>query len=111
MSKFMGMPTGMSVEQVIIEKVLHSMQVQLEICLVKHAGQYEAALFLDGKYKYGPPMPRPLETPSVQSTHWMGVRPKVGLTEEEAEKIENEVLSTNALSRIQMKDDWGMSAD
>jgi hypothetical protein len=111
MSEYMDMPQHMEVQELIVERVLQSTGVLLEICLVKHKGQYEAALFFNKKYKPGPPLPRPLETPSGQSTHWMGVRPKVGLTQEEAEKIIYEVNGVNALHRIQMKDNWGNLID
>jgi hypothetical protein len=107
MSEYLEMPDDMEVQEVILERTLQSTGALLEVCLVKHASQYEAALFFDKRYKPGPPLPRPLESPSGQSTHWMGVRPKVGLTKEEAEKIEYEVTGVNALHRIQMRDDWG----
>lgn len=111
MSEYKDMPEDMDVLEVIIERVLQNTGALLEICLVKHGAQYEAALFFDMKYKPGPPMPRPLESPSGQSTHWMGVRPKVGLNQEEAEKIAYEVNGLNALHRIQMKDNWGSLLD
>jgi len=111
MSEFTEMPENMEVQEVIIERVLQNTGALLEICLVKNGPQYEAALFFSKKYKPGPPLPRPLETVSGQSTHWMGVRPKVGLTEEEAEKIIYEVKGLNALHRIQMKDTWGNLLD
>ena len=111
MSEFKEMPEDMEVQEIIIERVLQNTGALLEICLVKHGAQYEAALFFDKKYKPGPPMPRPLETPSGQSTHWMGVRPKVGLTQDESEKIAYEVNGLNALYRIQMKDNWGSQLD
>ena len=111
MSEFKEMPADMEVQELIIERVLQNTGALLEICLVKHGAQYEAALFFDKKYKPGPPMPRPLETPSGQATHWMGVRPKVGLTQEEAEKIVYEVNGLNALHRIQMRDNWGSMLD
>ena len=107
MSPFTEMPEGMEVQESLVERVLQSTGAQMEICLVKNRTQYEAALFLDGKYKPGPPLPRPLETPSGQSTHWMGVRPKVGLTQDEAEKILYDVGCVNSLHRIRMKDIWG----
>ena len=110
MSQYMDMPDGMEVVEPIIERILQNTGARLEVCLVKHGNQYEAALFFDGKHKPGPPLPRPLDTPSGQSTHWMGVRPKVGLTQEEAEKIEYEVKGLNALRRITMKDTWGSDA-
>jgi len=111
MSEFIDMPVEMEVQELIVERVLQNTGALLEICLVKHGAQYEAALFFDKKYKPGPPMPRPLDTPSGQSTHWMGVRPKVGLTQEEAEKIVYEVNGVNALHRIQMRDTWGSLLD
>ena len=111
MSEFTDMPETMEVEELILERVLQNTGALLEICLVKHGNQYEAALFFDKKFKPGPPLPRPLESPSGQSTHWMGVRPKVGLTQEEAEKIAYEVKGLNALHRIQMKDSWGNMLD
>src|SRR3954451_14771677 len=102
MSVYLDMPAGMEVQEVIVDRVLQNTGALLEICLVKHGAQYEAALFFDKKYKPGPPLPRPLEEPSGKSTHWMGVRPKVGLTEEESEKILYEVKGVNALHRIQL---------
>jgi len=111
MSEYTDMPNDMEVQELIVERVLQNTGALLEICLVKHGAQYEAALFFDKKYKPGPPLPRPLESPSGQSTHWMGVRPKVGLTQEETESIIYEVKGLNALHRIQMKDTWGNQLD
>ena len=111
MSEYSDMPAGMEVQELIVDRVLQSTGALLEICLVKHGKQYEAALFFDKKFKPGPPLPRPLETPSGQYTHWMGVRPKVGLSQEETEKIVYEVSGLNALHRITMKDEWGQALD
>ena len=111
MSEFKEMPPKMEVHELLVDRVLQNTGALLEICLVKNGSQYEAALFFDKKYKPGPPLPRPLDAPSGQSTHWMGVRPKVGLTEEEAEKILYEVTGINALHRIPMKDTWGKQLD
>lgn len=107
MSEFVDYPEEMEVQEVILDREIQSTGAFLEVCLVKHRAQYEAALFIDKKYRPGPPLPRPLENPSGPATHWMGVRPKVGLTEAEAEKIAYEVNGVNALHRIQMKDNWG----
>ena len=101
-----GMPADMAVEELIIEKTLQN-GMYVTVQLVKRPRQYEAALFIDGKYKSGPPVPRPLETPKGEVTHWMGVRPSVGLTTSEAEKIEEEVLAVNRLKHLQFKDVWG----
>jgi len=111
MSEYIDMPEQMEVVEAVVERVLQNTGALLEICVVLHGKQYEAALFFDKKYKHGPPLPRELETPSGQSTHWMGVRPKVGLTQEEAEKIFYEVNGLNAVHRIRMKDDWGHALD
>lgn len=111
MSLYMDMPKDMEMIEVIFDRVLQNTGALLEVCLVKHGRQYEAALFFDQKYKPGPPLPRPLENPSGQATHWMGVRPKVGLSQEEVEKIEYEVSGLNAVHRIQMKDNWGNQLD
>lgn len=79
----------------------------VDVRMVKHKRQYEAALFLNGKYKPGPGIPRPLDNPSGDTTHWMGVRPSVGLTYEEAHNIISEVKAQNDLHRIQFTDSWG----
>lgn len=111
MSEYMEMPKDMEVVELVLERVLQNTGALLEICVVKHGRQYEAAVFLEKKYKPGPPLPRPLESPAGQATHWMGVRPKVGLSEEETEAILYEVNGLNALHRIQMKDTWGHLLD
>lgn len=111
MSEYTEMPADMEVQEVIIDRVLQNTGALLEICLVKHGKQYEAAIFVDRRYKPGPPLPRPLESPSGTATHWMGVRPKVGLSAEETEKIVYEVTGLNALHRITMKDNWGHLLD
>jgi len=107
MATYLDLPPDMEVVELILDRVLQNTGALLEVCLVKHGRQYEAALFFDSRYKPGPPLPRPLEQPTATATHWMGVRPKVGLSQEEAEKIEYEVLGINATYRIQMKDNWG----
>lgn len=111
MSEYTEMPKDMEVQEVIVDRVLQNTGALLEICLVKHGRQYEAAIFVNKMYKPGPPLPRPLESPSGQATHWMGVRPKVGLSQEETEQIFYEVNGINAANRIQMKDDWGHLQD
>lgn len=111
MSEYLDMPNDMEVREMILDRVLQNTGALLEICVVKHGNQYEAAVFMDKRYKPGPPMPRPLDNPTANASHWMGVRPKVGLSPEEAEKILYEVNGTNALYRIQMKDTWGSLID
>ncbi|HPX60246.1 MAG TPA: hypothetical protein PLN25_00560 [Deltaproteobacteria bacterium] len=99
-------PEGMTVEKIILSKTLQS-KLTVDIALVLHNRQYEAALFLERKYKGGPPMPRELETPTDKASHWMSARPKIGLTPEEAEKVIDEVLSENRVKKINFKDTWG----
>jgi hypothetical protein len=79
----------------------------VEIRLVRLPRQFEAALFLDGRFKPGPPVPRPLDNPTGDVTHWMGVRPSIGLTGEEAEKISGEVNVQNFLHKLSFVDRWG----
>ncbi|MBJ6726489.1 hypothetical protein [Geomesophilobacter sediminis] len=111
MSIYLDMPADMEVREVILERVLQNTGALLEICVVRHGNQYEAAVFMEHKYKPGPPLPRPLESPAGEKTHWMGVRPKIGLTTEEADQITYEVQGVNALYRIQMRDNWGATLD
>lgn len=103
-------PKDMEVIDTIVSKTLKSGFV-IDVKLVRRPRQYEAALFVNDKYKPGPPLPRPMDTPVGDATHWMGVRPKVGFTAEEVEKIEYEVNGQNALYRIRMVDRWGMEEE
>jgi hypothetical protein len=110
MPDFLDVPKDMVVEESIVSKSLKS-GMSVEIWLVKRPRQYEAALFLDGKYRPGPPVPRPLDSPGAEVTHWMGVRPSVGLTDEEAEAISSEVNIQNVLHHMRFKDEWGVEPD
>ncbi|WP_390139128.1 hypothetical protein [Geobacter metallireducens] len=83
----------------------------VDVRLVKRPRQYEAALFLNGKYKPGPPVPRPLDNPTTDASHWMGVRPSVGFSPEEADAITDEVMSQNRLRRLTFTDRWGREYD
>ncbi len=95
----------MIVKKTILKKVLNSGFVA-EFLLVKREGQYEAALFLNGKHINGPPLPELLTTPKDDMTHWMGNRPTVGLTASEAEKIVSEVECENGVLRHREKNGW-----
>lgn len=108
MPDLIDVPHGMKVMQSVVVKRLQS-GFFAEVFLVMHNGQYEAALFLNDKYKPGPPLPHPLDQPNEQYSHFMGVRPSVGLTPEEAERIISEVEAENALHRRKMTDRWGKS--
>lgn len=107
MSVSLQMPEGMILEKIILSKTVSNGIYQVDVALVLHKNQYEAALFLNRQYKPGPPLPRPLEKPSAAATHWMSVRPRIGLTEEEATLISDEVLSENRVKKINFKDTWG----
>lgn len=105
MADLIDVPRGMKVIKSVVVKRLQS-GIFAEVFLVLNNGQYEAALFLNDKYKPGPPIPYPLDTPTEQHSHWMGVRPSIGLTPEEAERILNEVECENSLHKQKMQDRW-----
>lgn len=95
----------MIVKRLILKKILQSGYVA-EFNLVKREGQYEAALFLNGKPVAGPSLPRPLSPPKDDLTHWMGNRPTVGLTQSEAERILEEVEEENGILRQRRMNGW-----
>jgi hypothetical protein len=96
----------MIVKRLILKKILQSGFVA-EINLVKREGEYEAALFLNGKAIPGPSLPRPLSPPKDELTHWMGNRPTVGLTQGEADRITEEVDGENGILRQRRMNGWG----
>lgn len=104
--EYQGVPEEMKVQDLIVEKTLKN-GMYAEIRLVRLPRQFEAALFLDGRFKPGPPVPRPLDNPTGDVTHWMGVRPSIGLTAEETDKIAGEVNVQNFLHKLQFVDRWG----
>uniref|UniRef100_A0A831UFY4 Uncharacterized protein n=1 Tax=Geobacter metallireducens TaxID=28232 RepID=A0A831UFY4_GEOME len=106
MPEFSDVPRDMDVLDSILSKETKN-GFLVDVRLVKRPRQYEAALFLNGKYKPGPPVPRPLDNPTSEATHWMGVRPSVGFTYEEAGTIIDEVTAQNTLRRILFSDKWG----
>jgi hypothetical protein len=95
----------MIVKKLNLKKVLQS-GIVAEINLVKREGQYEAALYLDGKYVGGPSIPRPLSPAKGEITHWMGNRPTIGLTKSEADRISEEVEGENEVMRYRQKKGW-----
>lgn len=105
MTKLIDVPRGMKVVKSVVVKRLQS-GMFAEVFLVLHNGQYEAALFLDDKFKPGPPIPYPLDSPTEVNSHWMGVRPSVGLSPDEAALVLNEVECENALHKQKMVDRW-----
>jgi hypothetical protein len=105
MADLIDVPRGMKIIKSVVVKRLQS-GIFAEVFLVLHNGQYEAALFLDDKFRPGPPVPYSLDTPSEVNSHWMGVRPSVGLSPDEAALIINEVECENALHKQKMVDRW-----
>jgi len=105
-TNLIDIPPGTKIVRSIVIKRLQS-GFFAEVFLAMKDGHYEAALFLNDKFKPGPPMPQPLDTPTEQNSHWMGVRPSVGLSPEEADKIISEVEYENLVHRKHMQDRWG----
>lgn len=103
-------PKDTEVISQIIEKTLKSGMI-VEVYLVKSPRQYEAALFIDGHYKHGPPVPRPLDDPTEMAAYWMAIRPKVGLTQEEGDEILATVNVQNMMHHIRFVDKWGVVED
>lgn len=89
----------------VLTKILNS-GIRAEFAIVKDEGVYKAALYVSGRYIPGPALPEPLTPPKDDLTHWMGNRPSVGLTDEEAERILREVeLENSVLKHIRKLDD------
>lgn len=105
-----GVPKEAKIVSQIIEKTLKNGML-VEVYLVKYPRQYEAALFVEGHYKPGPPIPRPTENPTEMAAYWMGVRPSVGLTQEEGEEILGTVNVQNRLHHCYFTDKWGVVED
>ncbi len=95
----------MIVKRLLLKKVLQSGYIA-EFNLVKRDGKYEAALYLNGKFVGGPPVPLLLSSPKGELTHWMGNRPTVGLTESEAERITSEVENENHVLLHRQRSGW-----
>ena len=93
------------ISQIIEKKLSNGMLV--EVYLVKYPRQYEAGLFIEGHFKPGPPIPRLLDTPTETAAYWMGVRPKVGLSQEEGDEILGAVNVQNRLHHCYFSDTWG----
>ncbi len=106
MSDSHKIPDDVEIQETIIDKTL-SNGMLVEIKLVKRTHWYEAMLFVNELFRPGPPLPRPLEEPTTSATHWMGVRPRIGLSAEEAEAIIGEVNVQNYLHKCRFVDTWG----
>lgn len=83
-------------KRTILTKIL-SNGMKAEFAVVKEEGVFQAALLVNGRFVSGPSLPRLLDPPKDEITHWMGNKPGVGLTEEEAEKIIREVALENSV--------------
>jgi len=80
----------------ILSKML-SNGMKADFALVKEEDSYQAALYVGGRHIPGPAQPQLLDPPKDEITHWMGNRPSVGLSTEEAEKIIREVQLENSV--------------
>ena len=109
-SSLIDVPKETEVVSPIIEKTLQNGML-VEVYLVKLPRQYEAALFIEGHYKPGPPVPRPVENPTEAAAYWMGVRPKVGLSQAEGDEILGAVNVQNMLHHCYFSDKWGVAED
>ncbi len=78
-----GEPT---VVKQILSKYL-STGARASVALVRSDGAYKAMLYVSDRRVNGPAEPQPLDVPKGDITHWMGNKPAVGLTAEEAQKI------------------------
>ena len=82
------------IEKELLNKVL-STGARATFALVRHEGEYKAMLYVNGKRINGPSLPQLLSSPKGDVTHWMGNKPGVGLTTDEAEKITHAVEERN----------------
>ncbi len=80
----------------IVSKIL-SNGLKADFALVLEENVFQAALYIDGRHIPGPALPTPLDPCNADLTHWMGNRPSVGLTSEEAEKIFRVVKLENSV--------------
>lgn len=83
-------------KRTIFSKML-SNGMKADFALVKEEDAFQAALYVGGRHIPGPALPQLLDPPKGDVTHWMGNRPSVGLSSEEAEKILREVKLENSV--------------
>lgn len=107
-NQLQDVPKDSEVISNLVEKTLKNGML-IEVYLIKNSRQYESALFIDGHYKPGPPLPRLLDTPTDTAAYWMGVRPKVGLSQEEGDEILGAVNVQNKLHHCYFSDTWGVN--
>jgi hypothetical protein len=83
-------------KRTVLTKYL-STGIKAEFAVVMENGAYHAGLYVSGHYINGPNLPQLLTSPKDDITHWMGNKPSVGLTSEEAAKIVHEVDMENSV--------------
>ena len=110
MLQLRDVPKDSEVISQLVEKTLKTGML-VEVYLIKCQRHYEAALFVDGHYRPGPPLPRLLDQPSDAAMYWMGVRPKVGFTKEEGDEILGAVNVQNMIHHCNFADKWGVAED
>lgn len=79
----------------ILTKILSS-GMRADFALVNDEGEFKAMLYMNGRPVPGPALPERLTPPSDEATYWMGNKPGVGLTDDEAEKIIQAVNAENS---------------
>jgi hypothetical protein len=87
----------------IFSKIL-SNGMKADFAVVKDEDIFVAALYVGGRHIPGPALPQLLTPPKGDVTHWMGNRPSVGLSSEEAEKIIREVTLENSVLQHRRQD-------
>lgn len=95
----------MIVKKLILKKVLTG-GIVAEFHMVKNEGEYQAALFVNGKHVGGPTLPQRLTSPKENITYWMGNKPSVGLTDTEADQIFREVELENQILVHRKRSGW-----
>lgn len=103
-----NLPEEMKVLTLILSKQLKS-GLLAEVYLVKTRTQYEAAIFVEQRYKPGPPIPRPTDNQTEDLAYWMGVRPSIGLSLDEGNLILDEVRVQNLMNKCFFRDQWGLN--
>ena len=85
----------MSFKEPAFVKILKS-GTRVEIFIRIDDGEAKAVLVVGGKKIPGPPIPMPLSSIAIEDiTHWMGNKPTIGLTTEQAEYITELVKKEN----------------
>lgn len=83
-------------KRTLLNKIL-SNGITVEFALVMEDGVYHAGMYVNGNYVNGPKLPQSLQPPKADITHWMGNKPSVGLTADEARRIIEEVDIENSV--------------